>query len=502
MIVGMVVIFFFFAISMVGFGFVQNEFFPSDDADIMYVSIEMPLDTRAEISEEVARDFVSEIVGFDGFKNVQTQIGARINGDGETEVNVDPSNILLTINLFDEELRDQTSMEIAQNLRNSDAVKDFIDGEIIVSEQSGGPPAGADITVKLFGDDLDQLNEYADQIMEQLSTIEGAINVKKSVESGSSKVVFIPDHNQILMHDLSIEEIGMYMRTFGSGIIIDEDVDFDDLSENRDIVMRLSGDIQTVDALERMNIISGGGESVPLTTLGKFELEESPTEVNREDQDRVLSVTAAVEEGYNANLINASIASYINDEVVFEQGYGWKTGGANEENQKSVNSILQAMVVAFILIFLTLIIQLNSYRKSFIVLLVIPLAISGVFVLFAILGIPLSFPALIGVLALFGIVINNSIMIIDQINKNHAENLPFHQAVVEGSGSRLEPILLSSLTTIIGLTPVTLSEPMWTGLGGAIISGLMFSGLIMLFFIPAVYYMMMENDYKSSEKNE
>ena len=499
-IVSMVVVFFFFAISMVGFGFVQNEFFPADDADIMYVSIELPLDTRAEVSEEVARNFVSQIVDNEGFKNIQTQIGAKITGDGETAVNVDPNNILFTINLLNEEERDHTSMVIAQKLRDSDVVRNFVDGEIVVSEQSGGPPAGADVTVKLFGDELDQLNDYANQIMTHLSTIDGTINVKKSVESGSGKVVFVPDHNQVLMHGLSIEEIGLYMRAFGSGVTVEEDIDFEDLSENRDIVIRLSGNVQTIDALERMNIMSGDGESIPLTTLGSFELEESPTEINREDQDRVLSVTAAVEEGYNANEINMAVARYINDEVVFEQGYGWKTGGANEENQKSVISILQAMVVAFILIFLTLIIQLNSYRKSFIVLLVIPLAISGVFILFAIFGIPLSFPALIGVLALFGIVINNSIMIIDQINKNHKENLPFHQAVVEGASSRLEPILLSSLTTIIGLTPVTLSEPMWTGLGGAIISGLMFSGLIMLFFIPSVYYMMMESDYKNEGK--
>ncbi len=103
---------------------------------------------------------------------------------------------------------------------------------------------------------------------------------------------------------------------------------------------------------------------------------------------------------------------------------------------------------------------------------------------------------MIGVLALFGIVINNSIMIIDQINKNHRARMPFHQAVVDGASSRLEPIVLSSLTTIFGLLPITLSEPMWQGLGGAIICGLLFSGAIMLFFIPSVYYMIMKNDYK------
>ena len=124
----------------------------------------------------------------------------------------------------------------------------------------------------------------------------------------------------------------------------------------------------------------------------------------------------------------------------------------------------------------------------------VPLAVSGVFVIFGIAGIPLSFPALIGLLALFGIVVNNAIIIIAQINANREVGLSFHEAVVGGASSRLEPILLSSLTTIIGLLPITLSDPIWQGLGGAIIAGLTFSGVIMLFFIPTLYYIIMSDE--------
>lgn len=493
-VIGMVIVFFIFSISLVGFGFVKSEFFPSNDQTIVYVSMELPLDTRANISEDVAREFVAQIFDIDGILNIQTQIGAKITGDGDVLIGVNPNNVLITINLVDEELRDITSIEIAQDLRSSDAVRQFNEGKIIVSELSSGPPAGADVTIKLMGDDLDQLNIYANQVSDFLENTNGVINVKKSVETGSGKISFIPDSNQLIEHGFSVQEIGMYLRTFGSGLIVSEDVDFDDLSDSRDIAIRLSDDIQSIDALERTSVIARNGVSVPLTTLGKFVFKESPTEINREDLKRVLTVTAAVEDGYDANKINQETGNYIDDEIILAHGYSWQTGGANEESQKSVNSILKAMVLAIMLIFLTLIIQFGSYRKSFIVLLVIPLAISGVFVLFAIFGIPLSFPALIGLLALFGIVINNSIMIIDQINKNHKENLPFHQAVVEGSSSRFEPILLSSLTTIVGLLPTTITQPVWQGLGGAIISGLVFSGVIMLFFIPAVYYMMFEKE--------
>jgi multidrug efflux pump subunit AcrB len=121
-------------------------------------------------------------------------------------------------------------------------------------------------------------------------------------------------------------------------------------------------------------------------------------------------------------------------------------------------------------------------------MLVIPLSISGVFIIFALTQTPLSFPALIGVLALFGIVVKNSILIVDKISQNEKAGMPFVEGIVDGAASRLEAIALTSVASIMGLIPITLSDPLWRGLGGAIIAGLTFSGTIMLFFIPIVYY--------------
>ena len=133
-------------------------------------------------------------------------------------------------------------------------------------------------------------------------------------------------------------------------------------------------------------------------------------------------------------------------------------------------------------------------------MLVIPLSISGVFIVFALTTTPLSFPALIGVLALFGIVVKNSILVVDKINQNLKSGLPFREAIVDASESRLEPIALTSFAAIIGLVPITLSDPLWRGLGGAIIAGLFFSGSIMLFFIPVVYYLMFESSEGKGKK--
>ena len=154
------------------------------------------------------------------------------------------------------------------------------------------------------------------------------------------------------------------------------------------------------------------------------------------------------------------------------------------------------MVLSFFLIIVTMVVQFSSFRRAVIVMLVIPLSVSGVFIVFALTKIPLSFPALIGILALFGIVVKNSILIVDKIVKNEQTGMKLSDAIADASASRLEPIALTSLCTIIGLIPITLSNPLWLGLGGAIIAGLTFSGTIMLFFIPVVYYLL----FKGCEK--
>jgi multidrug efflux pump subunit AcrB len=148
-----------------------------------------------------------------------------------------------------------------------------------------------------------------------------------------------------------------------------------------------------------------------------------------------------------------------------------------------------------------MVLQFSSFRKALIVMLVIPLSISGVFIIFSITHTPLSFPALIGILALFGIVVKNSILIVDKINQNLKIKIPFIDAIVDASQSRMEPIILTSFTAIVGLIPITLSNALWQGLGGAIISGLLFSGSIMLFFIPLMYYYIFRTKVDRKEKH-
>jgi HAE1 family hydrophobic/amphiphilic exporter-1 len=477
-----VIIFSVFSFALVPAGFVVNEFFPKSDMDFFYVGVELPLSTNLEISKEEALDLARDLKNIPELEALQIQLGAKIRPEGDIASAPGFDSILFTLTFVAEEDRERSSIEIAEEIRKK--FKDYDKGKVSVVELSGGPPAGADINIKFLGPDLDRLNEFADEAVKYLESQPGVANIGKSVNPGAAKIVFYPNEEKFSEIGLSNSELGSSLRLFANGLEMDSDVKLSDLSEDRDIILRLSENVQDVSSL---GIASEGRTNLSIFSLGDFRLKTNPNEISREDGERSLSVSASVREGYSPSIMNKALENFA-DSMDLPGDYGWKTGGANEENQKSVQSIFKAMLLAFVLILATLVIQLGSYRKALIVMLVIPLALSGVFVIFAITGTPLSFPALVGVLALFGIVVNNSIILVDKINLNLRSKMDLSNSIADASSSRLEPIALGSLTTIIGLIPITLSDPLWQGLGGAIIAGLIFSGTIMLFFIPVVYY--------------
>jgi len=259
------------------------------------------------------------------------------------------------------------------------------------------------------------------------------------------------------------------------------------------VVFRVGSGAADTTGLSRISIPNTQGASFPILSLGHLETQTNPTLITRQNGARIITITGAVRQGYTAPQESKKVEQFA-DSMHLPDGYAWQTGGANEENQKSINSILQAMVISFLLILITMVIQFGSFRQATIVLMVIPLAVSSVFLLFAITGTPLSFPALIGVLSLFGIVVTNSMFIVDKINMNRRQGMPLKESIADAGASRLEPIILTKLCTVLGLLPITITNALWRGLGGAIISGILLSSTIMLLFIPSVYYTWFKTD--------
>jgi len=481
-VLALLIVFSVFSYALVPLGYVVNEFFPEDNLDSLYVSVELPKNTSLEESTVEAFILLDKLRTYPESRFVTVEIGAAPPTDNFV-TGKDWNNLLFTVNMAPAKERSLSSGEIVTDLNRRFA--QYNKGSFVASQLSGGPPAGSDIELKLLGDDLPTLKQYGKKVSEYLKSQPGANNVSTSIESGASKLVFTPRQEKLRENKISENDTAFLLRTLGSGFVIKDDARLKD--EKYDIVLRL-GDSKTLEHPETIGLISIPTKTgdIPLTALGDFSLAPNPTLITREDGKRTLSISAGVLPAYSVSTVNADLEKFA-DTLGLPVGYTWKTGGVNEENNKSVQSILQAMLLSAILIFGTMAVQFNSFRKSLIVLMVVPLAISGVFILFSLAGIPLSFPALIGILALFGIVVNNSIIMVDKINRNMETGLPLSQAISEGAASRLEPILLTALTTIVGLIPITLSDPIWQGLGGAIIAGLTFSGVAKLFFIPVMY---------------
>jgi HAE1 family hydrophobic/amphiphilic exporter-1 len=223
-----------------------------------------------------------------------------------------------------------------------------------------------------------------------------------------------------------------------------------------------------------------------LKDVAQIQLKPSIATIYRVDQKRTVNLTATIKGSANSNQVVQQFQDKIKN-YQLPSGYEIKYGGENEQMQESVMSILKAMIVALLLIISTLVIQFNSFKKSLIVLVTIPLALIGVFFGLAATGITLSFPGLIGVLALCGIVVKNAIILVDKINLNIKSGIPFKESIVDAGKSRLEAIFITSICTILGIIPITFSNEMWRGLGSAIIFGLLLSSFLTLFIVPTMY---------------
>ena len=489
-----VAIFLVFSFLLVPFGLVKNEFFPKTDEDNLYISIEYPTGTNPQTVKGNGLKFFKSLRDFEDAEFITLETGSGYSseqGPGGSGGN----SVLYSMTL--DPKRSKTSSDLATELRNK--FVNYDEGKLSVNEVSGGPPAGSDLQIKLFGPDLAVLDSYAEKIQDYLSKQNGVTNIDKTIKPGTSKLVFIPDQAKMANEGMTLDQLGIWLRIFASGFEADTLKMPDETNLTQDITIRLGGSTQHIEDISRISIPTQAG-SVLLSSLGKLELRTNPTLITREDGKRTLSVTAGVIAGNNVAQMNSELEKYA-DSLNLPAEYGWATGGVNEENQQSVNSILQAMLLSFVLIIATLVLQFSSFRRALIVMLVIPLSITGVLIIFAISNTPLSFPALIGILALFGIVVKNSILVVDKILTNQATGMDFVDSIVEASTSRLEPIALTSIATIVGLIPITLSDPLWRGLGGSIIAGLAFSGTIMLFFIPVVYYMIYSRYHKKGLRN-
>jgi hydrophobic/amphiphilic exporter-1 (mainly G- bacteria), HAE1 family len=469
---------FIVAVMLPATGIVKTEFFPQSDEDYVYIDVRAPVGVKLDETDKVVRKVEEKLLTYPDIENFSTAVGrpSPIMQGTRSAENVASISITLKGD------RSMKSYDFADKLRSD--LSEIREGSISVSSLSGGPPAGAAFEAKVAGDDLNELGKITQELKNKLATVPGAINIDTSLKPTAPEYTFKLDPVKLEQNSLNAAYVGSFLRMAISGTEVSTV-----LENNKEvkIIARLDQErIPTLDSLQNLQMLNLRKQPVFLRDIATIELRPSVDSILRVDQNRVVTLTAGADSTTNSTQLLAGFQEKIGD-YQMPSGYEISYGGENEQNQESVLSIIRAMFIAIFLIVATLIVQFNSFRKAFIVLVTIPLALIGVFFGMALLQVPLSFPGLIGVLALFGIVVKNAIILVDKINLNIKSGIPFEDAIFDAGKSRLEAIFITSICTIFGILPVTLSNETWTSLGSAVIFGLSLSSFLTLFIVPTLF---------------
>lgn len=490
-------------------GVLKSEFIPPADSENMYVNIEgapgLIMEDTEKVAEEVEKILLEEktinnftlVVGSGGVNTSNDLTSDFGGGGGKTNL------AQFAVNLYPLKQRPKAdgaheaekSYEIAPKLREK--LSHIKGATVTVTELASGPPAGADFQANILGEDRHELEKIANRYKDILASVPGTVNEKTSIKLSPGEFTFTFKPEQLQLHGISSAQVAFTLRTALSGVEVTKLFrGNDEISVHAEFA---EGSLPTIDSLKTLQLTNNLGQSFSVGDVADITLEPALTSISRIDQKRVITLSASVEAPTLPTDVLAQFQEKIKDDKL-PAGYEIQFGGANETNNESIYSILRAMLVAMMLIIGTLVIQFNSFRKAVLVLAAIPLAMTGVFYGLALIGFTLSFPTLIGILALFGIVVKNAVILVDKINLNLKVGIEYTDAIVDAAKSRLEAIFLTSLCTIIGMVPLTLHNETWKGLGAALMFGLAASTLLTLVVIPILFHLLMRGKYARQEK--
>lgn len=466
------------------FGVVRSEFFPGGDVDYVFMDLELPQGSTLTQTDFALRALEEVVLEAPGIENFVVTAGRTSEFGGSPQSGDRFGNVLLLLS----DNRSVTSGDLVSRLRTETAAYGF--GTVRIDEPQDGPPVGAPILIKLFGQDLDTLSTASDQVKSLLENLEGVTDVRVSGEDGGVEFVLSSDRSQLASVGLSSSSLAQTLRTAVYGT---EAASITTLGDDVRVFVRanLSGtddparaNVATIQDVLALPVVAPVGETL-VGSVVSVSPEAARRSIQHEDRERVLSVSANVVEGANTLEVVDAFRSASND-IALPDGVRMVIGGENEEVDQSFTEMFYALIAGILLMFAVVVLLFNSFRLSLYTLLTVPLTLIGVIGGLLLTAKPISFPALLGVIALAGVVINNAIVLVDSFVSRLRENpaTDYKEALLESAVSRLRPVLLTALTTIIGMTPLLFSAAIWAPLAYSIMFGLAFATILTLLLIP------------------
>ena len=491
-------------------GILKVQFFPQDDQDFVYITVEKPQGTPLTVTDIAVRKVEEILYEQSTIESFVTTVGAgsAFSSDGGG-ANSKVANITV---LLPEE-RDLTSTEIMEAFRKDLSVID--DAIIKVDQGNNGPPSGAPVLITFKGDNLEQLSLLADKAERILKEIPGTRDVETSLRDNGTQFEIIIDRAKASSYGITTAQIAQVLRTSVSGVtattIKKQGSDIDVLVKvdlNANFVNPEDTIKTTLDTVKQLTIITPSGSVVLLGSLMSTKVSESRAVINHEDQKRIASVSSQLE-GKTTALEVVSAFKKEEKNLLLPSEIEVDYGGENEDVQKTFKEMFFALIAGMAGMLAILVLEFNSFRYAFYLLFTIPLSLIGVLGGLALTGQTLSFSSMLGLIALAGVIINHAIILLDSIlrrleeekrkeNKEHHASL--HEIIVESSAIRLRPIVLTTVTTVVGMIPLAGVSALWGPLAFAIMFGLTFAMILTLVLIPMFFYRYPGKKYESMKK--
>ena len=474
-----------FAGSLSLFPLVGVSFFPNAEKRQFLVDVEGPEGSTLENTERLVR-YVEEWLAEE--ERVTYWLANVGRSNPQVYYNVIPtpekSNTGQLVVELDTRAVKETSAFVAR-------LREYLDREpgatYSIVEFKNGPPIEAPIAIKVIGPELDQLESLASQIENVLAATPGVTDLDNPLHLPRTDLAIEIQREKAALLGIPLVEVDRTVRAAISGLPVA--VYRDAEGEERNIVVRLPMDGRAnLDALRQISVSSVTGTSVPLDQIATLQFEEVPSRIDHFELERTATVAANVLPGYSVPAVTQEALRRLEAEVELPRDYRLFVGGELEALGESFGTLAQALVIALLGIFGVLVLQFRSFVQPLIVFSAIPLAIVGAILALLITGYSFSFMAFIGLTSLVGIVVNNSIILVDYANVEKRAGKTTVEAATEAARIRFTPILLTTFTTIAGLLPLSLTGSMlWSPLGWAIIGGLTTSAFLTLIVVPTLY---------------
>jgi len=429
-------------------------------------------------------------------KDIYSRTVAVLGGSSLFESNA-PNHI--GIQFHDLEERPESSLKTLEEIRKR--IKDIPGAQITIAVQEEGPPTGAPINIEIAGDNFAVLGRISQEVTKVLEKIPFVQDIRDDFVSGSPTVSVRVDRQKASLLGLSTEVIGFVLKVAFNGTKVST---YREGDEDFDITVQLSeAGRRSTDILRELLIPTNDG-LIPLSTIASFEVTGGLGQINRVNHERVVTVKANVDEKNIPSPVVRAQAEKIMADISLPPGYKMRFTGEQEEQEQSEAFLTKAFAAALFFIMLILVTQFNSIAQPLIILTSVILSLGGVFLGLAVMGYPFGIIMTgVGVISLAGVVVNNAIVLIDYTNRLNKRGMPFKEAIIAAGCTRLRPVLLTAITTILGLLPmvtgvaynfhemkiswISTSTQWWSSMASAVIFGLALATVLTLVVVPTLY---------------